>query len=85
MCQACIDSVATHLPKVSEADRFRLLMGATAFGCAGVEYVVEQVVELSKKTDGTLKACLAFADAETDRQMAEFNQNYGAEGELCPT
>lgn len=63
-----------HLPKVAQKDVRRLLLGATAFPFGEPEMIDKQCQELAQQTDGTLDACLQFADWQLTRDMAKYNQ-----------
>ncbi len=47
-------------------------MSATCFPFGSPERIDVQLAELREKTDGTLRGALVFADADLDKQMAEF-------------
>lgn len=69
ICRTCFEAVAEHLPKIEEKDRFNLLFGATAYPAASCQHTAQQCRLLADVTDGTLDACLAYAESHLEMQM----------------
>lgn len=65
------DLVGHYLPKIPGRLRTKLLYECTAHPCGDREYVRQQVIRLSKETDGTLEGCMAFAQRQFDLDVAE--------------
>lgn len=76
------DLVGYYLPKVPGRFRTKLLYNCTSHPCGDKKFVRQQIIRLSKETDGTLEGCIAFAQREFDRDaeaIAGFDP--GEEGE----
>ena len=69
MCKKCVKLSIKYFPDLTEEERGELLWGATAFPFSKPDYLENQLRELVKKTDGTLQACLAYADAQLSIKM----------------
>lgn len=61
------DLVGYYLPKVPGRFRTKLLYNCTSHPCGDKKFVRQQIIRLSKETDGTLEGCIAFAQREFDR------------------
>lgn len=80
MCKICVMAVAKYYPELKDPDIGELLMSATAFPFGGPKTIIRQLRELKANTDGTLDAAVAYACAQLDKSMEEFNlQNSGKE------
>jgi len=64
------DLVGHYLPKVPGRYRTKLLYNCTSHPCGDKKFVRQQIIRLSKETDGTLEGCIAFAQREFDRDVA---------------
>lgn len=71
MCERCIQAVREKLPLIGENDIGAVLWNGTAFPFGDADLVEKQIGELAAKTDGTLGAIMAYADAEIQRAMEE--------------
>lgn len=67
---AIYNAIATHLPKIDTKDYSELLWSSTAYPMGDTQYLVDQIIELAAKTDGSLEQCRAYADMETTKAMA---------------
>jgi len=67
---ALIHAIATHLPKIDIKDYGELLWSSTAYPMGDTQYLVDQIIELAAKTDGSFEQCRAYADMETTKAMA---------------
>ena len=74
MCQTCVDAVRKYYPDLPEENYCDLLMGATCFPFGTPSKIAGQLARLRKKTDGSLQAALAFADAETEASMKKISK-----------
>lgn len=74
MCQQCLEAVQRYYPHLNEEEQCELLMSATCFPFGDADMVERQLIELREKTNGTLGAALAFAEAELYRAMTEFHE-----------
>ena len=70
MCEKCKLAVDWLYPKISDDDKFRLLMSATCFPFGSPEQVAEQLMDHLANTDGTVDAAIARAHRQLDKEMA---------------
>lgn len=70
MCQQCVDAVREHFPSLPDDEYGSFLNGATAFGFATADVVVQQVAEMAERSGGNPGLAMVMADEDTERQMA---------------
>lgn len=68
------DLVGYYLPKIPGRFRTQLLYNCTSHPCGDKKFVRQQIIRLSKETDGTIEGCMAFAQREFDRDVEAISE-----------
>lgn len=71
MCQKCVEAVKKHWPKLPESQYSSLLLGCTAWPCAGPEETERQLKDMAIRSGQDLGMAMAIADTETREAMSQ--------------